>query len=189
MILSLARIADHMSSPISFPALTSVAAFVSFRISAIIFPVSHQTPSSFQLSFTLVSSLLHRSLLAVSLFPNRRSKISPRLLLASRRCHHRMTGCSVPFLPLWPAHITSYSTEPKCSQLIAFLTTSSFETLFLFFSLFFDCLKATFRAAAALLSLSVVPILPILLLFLLTFTGFPQLLLLTPWTLGTAVDG
>lgn len=100
-----------------------------------------------------------------------------------------MTGCSVPFLPLWPAHITSYSTEPKCSQLIAFLTTSSFETLFLFFSLFFDCLKATFRAAAALLSLSVLPILPILLLFLLTFTGFPQLLLLTLWTLDTAVDG
>lgn len=87
-------------------------------------------------------------------------KNSPRLLLASRRCHHGMTGCSVPFLPLQPAHITSYSTEPKCSQLIALLTTSSFQTLFLFFSLFFDCLKTTLRPAAALLSLSVVPMIP-----------------------------
>lgn len=169
-----------MSCPISFPALTSVAVFVFFPMSAIITPVSHQSPSSLQHNFTLLSSLPHRSVPAVPLFPNRHRKTSPRLLLASRKCHHRMSGCSVPFLPLWPAHITSFSTEPNCSQLIALLTTSSFQTLFLFFSLFCDCLKATLRAAAAPLSLSVVPMIPFWLLFLFTSTSFPQLLYSVP---------
>lgn len=77
MILFLAKRVNHMSSPISFPGFTSVAVFVSFQMSAIIFPISHQIPSSLQHSFTLLSSLPHRSLLAERespLFPNRHRK-------------------------------------------------------------------------------------------------------------------
>lgn len=82
--------------------------------------------------------------------------------------------------PLASTHLTTQCTaekaslRPKCSQLITHLTTSSFETLFLIFSLFFDCLKATLWTTAALLSLPVVPMLPIWLLFLFSPTGFPS---------------
>lgn len=43
-------------------------------MSAIIFPVSYETPSSLRLSFTSLSSLLRSTLFAAPLFPNKTSK-------------------------------------------------------------------------------------------------------------------
>lgn len=70
-IQSSGRIADHMSSLISFPDLIPVIFFVAFQLSAIISPVSYQAPSSLQFSFTSFSSLPCSSLFATPLFPKK----------------------------------------------------------------------------------------------------------------------
>lgn len=185
MILFLARRADHV--------ISNFLSSLDFCGSFCVFPHEcHNLPN------LLPDSFLSPAQLYLALFPpSWKSPSSPSPPKQAQKRPLQVTAgqqkvssqddrmlCSLPAA----LASTQHSTETKHSQLITFLTTSSFETLFLFFSLYFGCLKASHRAAAALLSLSVVLMLPIWLLFLFTSTGFTQSLD-TGWSCGWLITG
>lgn len=116
MILSLARRVDHMSSPISFPALTSVTVFVFFLMSAIIIPVSHQSPSSLQ--HHLLSFLPHRSVPAVPLVPNRHRKKLSQVIAGQQKVSSRDDRmlCSLPAPPASTHHIIQHRAKVQSAD-------------------------------------------------------------------------
>lgn len=82
-------------------------------MSAIIFPVSYETPSSLQLSFTSLSSLLRSTLFAAPLFPNKTSKDLSQVTAGQQEVSSQDDTmlCSLP--AALGAHITPYSTQQK----------------------------------------------------------------------------
>lgn len=137
------------------------------------------------------------SLPAASLQPlssqTRTEKTPPRLLLVSRRCHHRMTWYSVPFLPLWPAHVTAHSRKSLTGAKVQPAdypprNQQFWNPVFILVLILWLPESNTQSCSCSPVSLCS-PVLPIWLLFLFSFAGFPQLLLLSPWTEDAAVDG
>jgi len=143
-------------------------------------------------SFTSVSSLLRSSLRVAPLFPNKNTKDLSQITAGQQKVSSQDDTMFRSLPASWAStQPTAQQKKPRWSQRAASRLPSSQPTVLkpCFYSFPSSLIEATLRAAAALLSLPVAPMLPVWLLFLSPVTDFPRLCLLNPWTLDAAVGG